>query len=62
MTSTPKYVLLRGNHHKNVFWTTAIITDDQYLEDGYEVLFRGDDIKEIIRKWDGYNPNPFFLF
>lgn len=48
----PKYVLLRGKEHQNVFWTT----DNGSKYDGYDVLFRNDDTELMVAEWDKYNP------
>jgi len=48
----PKYVLLRGKKHQNVFWTT----DDGSTHEGFDVLFRNDDTELMVAEWDKYNP------
>ena len=49
--ANPKYVLLRGKKHQNVFWTT----DDGSDHEGYEILFRGDDTELMVAEWEKYN-------
>ena len=58
MDEKHKYVLLRGQLHQNVFWTTRVKSDAEYLEEGYDVLFTSNDTDEMVREWDKYNPNP----
>ena len=49
--SHSKYVLLRGHEYNNVFWTT----DDGSKHEGFDVLYRGNETKEMVAKWtDAY--------